>query len=106
MRHAADVDDAWWREPGASVQGHGGGVRTRGPQAQASCDCGAALSAQPSVPAACLTLLLHLQAAVRDGALVVGRGGGEDDGGGLAGVREPRRPVPSPGSGSVRLDPG
>jgi hypothetical protein len=94
------VDDAWWRVPGASVAGHRGAVRARAAGAQASCSCGRPFLAQPDVAAACLALLLHLQAAVRDGAPVTG--GDDDDG--LGGVREPRRPPPSSGGGGVELD--
>ena len=65
-----------------------------------SCSCGRPFVEQPSVQGACLALVLHLQAVVRDGATVIG---GEDDDG-SAGVREPRRPVPPRGSGSVELD--
>ena len=88
------------RVPGAWVEGHRGAVRGRGLIAQASCSCGRPFPAQPSVQGACLALVLHLQAVVRDGAKV--RGGDDDDG--LAGVREPRGPVPSRGSGSLELD--
>lgn len=95
------MDDAWWRVPGASVDGHRGAVRACAAGAQASCSCGRPFLAQPDVAAACLALLLHLQAAVRDGARVTGGG---DDADGLGGVRAPRRPPPSSGSGGVELD--
>jgi hypothetical protein len=85
------------REPGARVDGHRGAVhgRDRGPQV--SCSCGQPFVAQSSVQGACLALVQHLEAVVRNGAEVVR--GGDDDG--LAGVREPRRPSPAAGSGSV-----
>ena len=75
-------------------------VHGRGLISQVSCSCGRRFAAQPSVQGACLVLVQHLQSVVRDGARVV-RGG---DDGGLAGVREPRRPMPSLGSGTVELD--
>jgi len=87
-------------EPGAWVEGHRGAVRGHGVLSQVSCSCGRRFAAQSSVQDACLVLVQHLQWVVRDGARVV-RGGDED---GLAGVREPRRPLPSPGSGTVELD--
>ena len=87
------------RVPGASVDGHRGAVDRRGLSAQASCTCGEFSSVQPSVQGACLLLVMHLQAAVRDGARVT-----YDDDDGLAGVREPRGPVPSRGGGSAELD--
>jgi hypothetical protein len=86
-------------EPGAWVDGHRGAVRGRGLLSPVSCSCGHPFAAQPSVQGACLVLVHHLQSVVRDGARVVR---GDDDG--LAGVREPRRPVPSLGSGTVELD--
>jgi hypothetical protein len=94
------VDD-WMRVPGASVQGHRAVVRVLGGGAEMSCTCGSTSPVQPSAYGACLALVLHLEAAVRGGATVVGP---EDDGDGRAGVREPRRPVPSGGSGSVAVD--
>lgn len=90
------------RVPGASVEGHRAVVRLQGRHAEVSCTCGHASLLMPSAYAACVALVRHLQAMVRDGARV---NGPEDDGGGSAGVREPRRPVPSGGSGSVALDP-
>ena len=81
------------QEPGARVDGHRGAVRADGLTARASCTCGQAFVDQPTVAGACLLLVQHLQTAVRGGALVVP--GGDDDG--PAGVREPRRPVPSSG---------
>lgn len=97
------------REPGAWVEGHRGAVRAQGRSSRAECGCGHTSVAMASVQGACLALVLHLQAAVRDGA-VVRRGDGDGDdgggGGGLAGVREPRRPAPSRGSGGVELGDG
>lgn len=89
-------------EPGAWVEGHRGAVRpsASGSGAQASCSCGHVLPEGMTVPGACLTLVQHLRASVRDGAQVF-RGDGDD---GTAGVREPRRPLPSAGSGGVELD--
>ncbi len=87
-------------EPGAWVEGHRGAVRGRGLVSQVSCSCGHRFAAQPSVQGACLVLVQHLQSVVRDGARVAR--GGDDDG--LAGVREPRRPMPSLGSGTAELD--
>lgn len=84
------------RVPGASVDGHRGAVRVRGGVGRASCSCGRPFLDQPTVQGACLVLVLHLQAVVRDG--------GSADGGGGAGVREPRRPVPSWDSGAAALD--
>ena len=89
-------------EPGARVEGHRGAVRRSGSGAQASCSCGRVLPDGLTVPGACLTLVQHLQAAVRNGAAVSRGGEGDDDG--SAGVREPRRPLPSAGSGGVELD--
>ena len=88
------------RVPGASVEGHRGAVRVRGRDAETRCSCGRPFPDQPTVQAACLVLVLHLQAAVRDGAGVTG----PDDDDGAAGVREPRGPVPSRGSGGVAYD--
>lgn len=85
-------------EPGAQVEGHRGRVRAGGSAVQASCSCGHRFTESSSVQGACLALVQHLQKVVRDGAVV--RGGGDD---GLAGVREPRRPVPPHGGGSVEL---
>ena len=87
------------RVPGASVEGHRAVVRLLGRNAVASCSCGSTSVVLPSAYSACMALVRHLQAAVRDGATVTA----PDDG--LAGVREPRSPVPSGGSGSVALDP-
>lgn len=69
---------------------------------QASCSCGRVLPEGLTVPGACLTLVQHLQAAVRHGAEVSSR---EDDDG-SAGVREPRRPLPPAAGGGVELDIG
>lgn len=99
LRHAAAVD-AWMDEPGARVEGHRATVRQQGLALEVVCSCGHAFPAQSSVPGACLTLVRHLEAVVRAGARV--RRGGED--GGTAGVREPRRPVPPDGTGTVQLD--
>ncbi len=88
-------------QPGAWVEGHRGAVRWHSLVSQVSCSCGHRLAAQPSVQGACLVLVQHLQSAVRDGARVVRDG---DDDGGQAGVREPRRPMPPLGSGTVELD--
>ena len=88
------------REPGARVEGHRGAVRGSGSGAQAWCSCGRGLPEGLTVPGACLTLVQHLRAAVRNGA-AVSRGG---EGDGSSGVREPRRPLPSAGSGGVELD--
>lgn len=90
------------REPGAQVAGHRATVSWRDLDSTVACSCGYAVQAQPSVQGACLSLVQHLEAAVRDGAEVVR--GGEGGGDGLAGVREPRRPLPSAGSGGVELD--
>ena len=87
-------------EPGARVEGHRSVVRGDGHTTEVVCSCGQPFGPQASVPSACLVLVRHLQTAVRQGAQVLP---GDDDGG-LAGVREPRRPVPSSGSGSVELD--
>lgn len=95
--------DAWTTEPGARVEGHRAAVHERGASWQVSCTCGRS-AAQPSVGAACLALVMHLEAAVRDGARVVRDEDDSDDGGGSAGVREPRRPVPSSGGGTAGLD--
>ena len=88
------------REPGAWVVGHRAAVRGSRSGVQASCSCGRVLPEGLTVPGACLTLVQHLQAAVRDGAAV---SSGEDDDG-SAGVREPRRPLPPAGGGRVELD--
>ncbi len=91
------------RIPGARVDGHRGAVLARWNGAQAACSCDRPFPPQPSTSGACLALLLHLQAAVRDGARVLlpGDDDGRDDG--LGGVREPRGPVPSTGSGGAEL---
>ena len=88
-------------EPGARVEGHRAEVHVRGPRWRTSCTCGLRVDVS-DVGSACLVLVQHLQAAVRDGARVVGSGHGDDDG--SSGVREPRRPRPSPGTGTVELD--
>lgn len=81
--------DAWMHVAGAHVLGHGAKVVT--PEAgshRVECACGYTSLVIHDDTGACLLLTLHLQAAVRAGARVVG---GDD---GLAGVREPRRPLP------------
>ena len=80
------------------MEGHQGSVRGTGDAAQASCTCGYPFTPQASVQGACLALAHHLQAAVRDGARVIP---GDE---GLAGVREPRRPLMPLGSSTVELD--
>jgi hypothetical protein len=91
------------RIPGARVAGHSGAVLARPTGAQATCSCDRPFPPQPSVSGACLALVLHLQGAVRDGARVVlpGDDDGPDDG--LGGVREPRGPLPSVGSGGAQV---
>jgi hypothetical protein len=64
----------------------------------AQCSCGYASLAFSGQNEPCLLLALHLQAAVRGGAAVT------DDGDGLAGVREPRRPLPPHDHGSAAHD--
>ena len=91
------------RIPGARVDGHRGAVLARPTGAQAACSCERPFPPQPSVAGACLALVLHLQGAVRDGARVVLPGDDDGLGDGLGGVREPRGPVPSTGSGGAEL---
>ena len=85
--------------PGGRVVGHRTVVRGDAAAPQVVCDCGYASSVMSSVWMACEMLVAHLQEEVRAGAPVV-----FDGGDGQAGVREPRRPRPSSGSGSVALD--
>ena len=101
--HAAEVDDRLWTR-GARVEGHRARVVGRESDARVSCSCGQPFAAQTSAWSACHALVLHLDAAVRDGARVLT--GGEDGDDGSAGVREPRRPFPPDGSGAVGLDLG
>ena len=75
------MDEAWWRVPGTSVVGHRGAVRAGVVGATAACSCGRAFLDQPDTAAASLALLLHLQAAVRDGAPVTVRNDDDEDGG-------------------------
>lgn len=86
------------REPGARVEGHQGLVRRSGATARVACACGYPFTPQATVQGACLALAQHLQGAVRDGARVIP---GDE---GLAGVREPRRPLTPLGSATVELD--
>ena len=102
--HAARVDERLWTR-GAQVEGHRCRVVGRESDARVICTCGQPFAAQTSAWSACHALVLHLDAAVRDGAAVVA-GGGDDGDDGSAGVREPRRPLPPHGSGAVGLDLG
>lgn len=98
------VDD-WMQQPGGRVVGHRAVVRATSGEADARvlCTCGFARRGLASVDLACVVLVGHLQEQVRAGALVAF--GDDDDGdGGPAGVRDPRRPSPPPGSGAVALD--
>lgn len=74
--------------PGARVEGHATLVRESADGSVAACSCGYVAGSALTPGAACLLAVQHLQGAVRDGARVV------DDDDGLAGVREPRRPLP------------
>ncbi|MCU1589155.1 MAG: hypothetical protein JWP11_411 [Frankiales bacterium] len=74
--------------PGAWVLGHSASVLGREPGFHAACPCGYTSMTFARIDPACLSLTLHLQSAVRAGAPVMGEGDG------LAGVREPRRPLP------------
>lgn len=96
------MDDRLWIR-GARVEGHRARVVGRESDARVSCSCGQPFAVHPSAAGACLALVLHLDAAVRDGARVLTGGADGDDG--SAGVREPRRPLPPHGSGGVGLDP-
>jgi hypothetical protein len=96
-RHSVPVDE-WMHRPGARVRGHRAIVRRDEAGWVASCSCGY-LSLPFSVDTQpCLLLTLHLQSEVRGGAQVTG----DDDG--LAGVREPRRPLPPHGHGTATRD--
>jgi hypothetical protein len=92
--------DAWMHRPGGRVLGHRAVVRGQAGSPRVLCECGYASAELPSVWLACEGLVVHLQEEVRAGALVV-FGDGRD---GTAGVREPRRPRPSSGSGAAALD--
>jgi len=83
--------------PGAQVVGHHAVVRPAGDGSQATCTC-SYQSTPSSVAGACLALTRHLSAAVKSGARVV------TDRDGLAGVREPRRPLQPHDSGSLALE--
>lgn len=86
---------------GAHVVGHDARVRVGAGGARLHCGCGEGASPRYDVTLACLDLVLHLQAAVRGGAEVVG---GEEPREGGAGVREPRRPFPPHDGGRAALD--
>ena len=87
------------QRPGAQVRGHHAVVhRTDSELLIASCSCGYRSPSFAGEAEACLVLMLHLQSAVRGGAQVL------DDGDGLAGVREPRRPLPPHDHGTATRD--
>ena len=90
--------NGWMQVPGAWVVGHRAAVSRNEHGFLARCSCGYASLTIPHVDPACLSLTSHLQAAVRAGAPVVG----DDDG--LAGVREPRRPLPPYSHETAELD--
>ena len=92
--------DAWTELPGARVAGHRAVVRADPDgQWQVLCTCGVD-SEHLSVAGASLTLVGHLQSAVRGGAAVLA-GPGDD---GTSGVREPRHPTPPDRSGAAAVD--
>jgi len=84
-----DWVDAWMDNPGAKVVGHRASVRAADTGLRVECSCGHITPVSQEESNACLMLVMHLEAAVRKGAPVVR---GDDDG--LAGVCEPRRPLP------------
>jgi len=86
------------QEPGAWVLGHRAYSTVHADGYQVQCTCGYVSFTFRAHEQACLSLALHLQSEVRSGAPVI-RG---DDG--LAGVREPRRPLPPYGHGTAELD--
>lgn len=88
------------RTPGAWVLGHRAQVTRSDAGTAAVCSCGYVSLQTASLDNSCLSLVDHLQGAVRAGARVM-RG---DDG--LAGVREPRRPLRPLGSADAALDAG
>ena len=92
--------DEWMREPGARVQGHAARLEPSEGRLRVACGCGYRSFGFATQASACLLLVVHLQAAVRGGARVAP---GDDDG--LAGVREPRRPVPPYDQSALALAP-
>jgi hypothetical protein len=77
------------------VLGHRAAVRYDKDGSRVLCSCGYKSVTPLALDAACLSLVMHLQSVVHRGATVID---GDD---GLAGVREPRRPYPPHGSGSM-----
>jgi len=75
--------------PGAKVVGHHASVRAADAGLRVECSCGHVTPVSSEESNVCLMLVMHLESAVRKGAPVVP---GDDDG--LAGLREPRRPLP------------
>ena len=84
--------------PGVRVRGHHATILQADGGMVANCSCGYLSPTFTGRGEPCLLLMLHLQSAVRRGTQLT------DDGDGLAGVREPRRPRPSHDHGTATRD--